>query len=71
MRGDKDIFIIGMTLDGFDVEVPEGLSELLNRVGAWKCYESDSTSTEQLEGYDRKVVNEDGRLKTYFTYKGT
>ena len=57
------IVITGMRLDGHPVTVPHGLSELLNRAGAWSA-----EPIPPLEGYRREVKRVDGRLVTELTY---
>jgi hypothetical protein len=58
------IIIKGMKVGGFDVAVPHGLSEILNKANAW----SIKTEKPSLEGYHREVVKkEDGKLMTIFT----
>ncbi|PJN88230.1 hypothetical protein CVN76_05055 [Bacillus sp. mrc49] len=59
-----------MSLGGYEIPIPKGLSELLNRSGAWKYRAPDSIQSESpLEDYDRTVVKENGHLRTYLTYK--
>lgn len=57
------ITITGMSIDSHNVPVPHGLSELLNRAGAWSV-----ESVPPLEGYRRAVKRVDGRLVTELTY---
>jgi hypothetical protein len=66
-----ELIITRMSLDGHNISIPEGLSDLLNRAGAWKCIEPDSYryQVNPLDNYDRKVVKENGKLRTYLTYK--
>ena len=58
-----NITITGMQLDGHPVTVPHGLSELLNRAGAWSA-----EPIPPLDGYRREVKRLNGRLVTELTY---
>ncbi|MCV9884733.1 hypothetical protein [Metabacillus halosaccharovorans] len=71
MKINEDLKVTEMHLDGFKVPVPEGLSELLNRSGGWKYISPDQSESkvDNTKNYDRKVVREDGKLRTYLTYK--
>lgn len=70
MKIKEELIITGMTLDGYEVPIPEGFSELMNRSGAWEYIEPDESSDSgYLKNYDRRVAREDGRLRTYLTYK--
>ena len=71
MRVKEDLIITSMSLGDYVLQVPDGLSELLNRAGAWKYIEPDLETIEEspLENYDRKVVKEEGTLRTILTYK--
>lgn len=60
------IIITRMQIGNFEVNVPHGLSELLNSAGAWAIKKSDSTITDQ---YDRRVEKRDGQLVTILTRK--
>lgn len=62
--------ITSMQLDGHDISIPKGFSEIMNRSGAWK-YEQLQSEDMCLKGYERKVRVEDGKLRTYLTYKGS
>lgn len=67
----KESFEIkSMCLDGYEIPIPEGFSDLMNRSGAWRLIESDKKENPLVEEYDRKVVKEGGRLRSYLTYKG-
>lgn len=57
------ITITGMSIDGHNVPVPHGLSELLNRAGAWSA-----APIPPLEGYRREVKRVDGRFVTELIY---
>lgn len=72
MKVTEELIITEMSLDGFKVKVPEGLSELLNASGAWEYIGPDALKKEEsyLENYDSRTVREDGKLRTYLTYKG-
>lgn len=59
------ITITGMQIGGQPIPVPHGLSELLNRAGAWSA-----APIPPLEGYRREVKRVDGRLVTELTYVG-
>jgi len=59
------ITITGMQLDGHDIPVPHGLSELLNRAGVWSA-----APIPPLDGYRREVKRVDGHLITELTYVG-
>lgn len=57
------IVIKSMSLDGHDIPVPVGLSELINRAGAW--------STDEIpppDGYQCSMKRINGRLVTEFVY---
>lgn len=58
-----NITITGMSIDGHNVPVPHGLSELLNRAGAWSA-----EPIPPLEGYRRALKRVDDRLVTELTY---
>ena len=60
-----NIAIKSMSIDGHDVPVPHGLSELLNRAGAWSA-----TPIPPLDGYRREVKRVDGHLITELTCVG-
>ena len=71
MRVKEDLIITSMSLGDYVVQVPNGLSELLNRAGAWKYIDPtlDTNEENPLENYDRKVVKEEGTIRTFLTYK--
>lgn len=56
-----NITITRLQIGEFEVPVPHGLSELLNRAGAWK--EKKETPSAP-EGYTREVVKVDGKIVT-------
>lgn len=60
-----DISIKSMSIDGHPIPVPHGLSELLNRAGAWSA-----APIPPLKEYRREVKRVDGRLVTELTYVG-
>lgn len=61
-----NITITGMSLDGHSVQVPAGLSDLLNSSGAWV---KGRREPEVLNQYNRQVVSRDGNLVTILTKK--
>ncbi|MEF7566088.1 hypothetical protein V4V35_24150 [Bacillus infantis] len=71
MKVKENFVVTELSLDGYKLRIPEGLSEMLNRSGAWQYQKTkpepkvDSPS----DNYDRKVVLEDGKLRSYLTYK--
>lgn len=68
----EGIEVTKITLDGYELPIPEGFSEFLLRAGFWRYGEEAEPSNrdEILADYDREVVFQDGRLSTKFTYKG-
>jgi len=70
MKLSESLIITSMSLDGHNVIVPQGLSQLFNEAGAWKYMGTESKNEDNvLKNYDRKVVFEDGKMRTYITYK--
>ncbi len=71
MKVTEELIITELSLDGFKLKVPKGLSELLNSSGAWEYIEPGASNEDDdyLENYDRKVVMEEGRVRIYLTYK--
>lgn len=71
MKITEELIVTEMSLEGHKLKIPKGFSELLNRSGAWEYIKPDDSKKENgnLKDYDRKVVLEDGRLRTYLTYK--
>jgi hypothetical protein len=61
-----NLTITGISLDGHTVDIPNGLSELVNSAGAWGIKRSSSN----LNDYDRQVQKRDGNLVTVLTFKG-
>ncbi|MEC5241327.1 MULTISPECIES: hypothetical protein [Bacillus cereus group] len=68
----EGIEVTRITLDGYELSIPEGYSEFLLRAGYWRYGEEiEKINREEiLADYDRKVVLEDGKLCTILTYKG-
>ncbi|MEB9735599.1 hypothetical protein GVV68_27285 [Bacillus cereus] len=68
----EGIEVTKITLDGYELPIPEGYSEFLLRAGYWRYGEKVEriNREEILADYDRKVVLEDGKLCTILTYKG-
>lgn len=68
----EGIEVTRVSIDGYDLPIPEGLSEFLLRAGYWVYggKEESSNDIEILADYDRKVVLKDGKLCTILTYKG-
>ncbi|WP_089607664.1 hypothetical protein [Bacillus cereus] len=68
----EGIEVTRITLDGYELPIPEGYSEFLLRAGYWRYGEKVERINyeETLADYDRKVVLEDGKLCTILTYKG-
>lgn len=58
------INIKSIKVEGYEVQVPTGLSELLNSSGAWGMKQQESSFVKQ---YDRKVEMRDGKLVTRLT----
>lgn len=71
MKVSEELIVTEMSLEGHMLKIPKGFSELLNRSGAWEYIKPDDSKRKDgnLKDYDRKVVLEDGRLRTYLTYK--
>ena len=69
MSKSVNVVIAGMSIDGYELTVPEGLSELLNRAGAWKDVRQAVEEDNPLEDYNIKTVLEGGSLRTYFIHK--
>ncbi|MBJ7962182.1 hypothetical protein [Bacillus cereus] len=68
----EGIEVTRVSIDGYDLPIPEGFSELLLRAGYWRYGEKIESSVDEefLAQYERKTVLEDGKLCTIFTYKG-
>ncbi|MBJ8199836.1 hypothetical protein JDS91_00525 [Bacillus cereus] len=68
----EGIEVTRVSIDGYDLPIPEGFSEFLLRAGYWRYGEKIESSVDEefLAQYERKTVLEDGKLCTIFTYKG-
>ncbi|EJR67959.1 hypothetical protein IIO_00278 [Bacillus cereus VD115] len=68
----EGIEVTKITLDGYELPIPEGFSELLLRAGYWRVGEEIETSIDEefLVQYETKTVLENGKLYTKFIYKG-
>ncbi|MGG3042580.1 hypothetical protein ABEO76_05140 [Bacillus anthracis] len=68
----EGIEVTRITLDGYELPIPEGYSEFLLRAGYWRYGEKvEKISHEEiLSNYEREVVIEDGKLCTNLTYIG-
>ncbi|MEH6892501.1 hypothetical protein V7024_23130 [Bacillus sp. JJ864] len=68
----EGIEVTRITLDGYELPIPEGFSEFLLSAGYWRVGEEVETINyeEVLSNYDRKVVVENGKLHTKLTYRG-
>ncbi|MEM5663803.1 hypothetical protein AAHB94_08280 [Bacillus toyonensis] len=68
----EGIEVTRITLDGYELPIPEGYSEFLLRAGYWGYGEEvEKINREEiLSNYDREVVMKDGKLRTILTYKG-
>lgn len=71
MRLDVEFEITAMKLGGHELTVPKGLSELMNRAGAWKYIQENDHENVFVDNYDRKVIIEDGTLRTYLICKSS
>ncbi|EEM02015.1 hypothetical protein bmyco0002_56340 [Bacillus pseudomycoides] len=72
MKVREGITVTGVSLEGYELPIPEGFSEFLLRAGYW-VYGGEvesSNDVEILSNYDREVVMKDGKLRTILTYKG-
>jgi hypothetical protein len=63
-----NIKITGMSLDGHQVPVPNGLSELINAAGAWS---NQKLKTNYLDHYEQKTERRNGNLVTVLTLKSS
>ena len=68
MKELPEITITKMMIGEYEVPVPRGLSELLNRAGAWGIPEEPSEFVKKYES--RVEKREDGSIATILTYKG-
>lgn len=65
--------ITKITYEGYELPIPPGFSEFMNRAGAWKYVkpnEIPKPDDKLYKDYTRKVVLENGKLRTYLTYIG-
>ncbi|MGH1142110.1 hypothetical protein [Bacillus pseudomycoides] len=72
MKVREGITVTGVSLEGYELPIPEGFSEFLLRAGYW-VYGGEvesSNDVEILSNYDREVVMKNGKLRTILTYKG-
>jgi hypothetical protein len=65
-----EIIITGMSLDGHEVAVPHGLSELINNAGLWGIKEKKNEPS-ILDQYNRRTFRRDGNLVTVLTLKAS
>lgn len=68
----EGIEVARVSIDGYELSIPEGLSEFLLRAGYWRYGEGEeepSNDVKILANYDRKTIWKDGVLSTTFTYK--
>ncbi|MGH1327116.1 hypothetical protein [Bacillus pretiosus] len=67
----EGIEVTSITLDGYELPIPEGFSEFLLRAGYWRVGEEVEMidREEILSKYDREVFVENGRLHTRMTCK--
>ncbi|MCM3618711.1 hypothetical protein M3936_14060 [Sutcliffiella horikoshii] len=70
MRIKEEITITKIKLDGKEVRIPEGLTELFNQAGVWRKEESEKENIKTPSLYHRKVKVVDGVLKTQLRYVG-
>ncbi|MCQ6356433.1 hypothetical protein P4U07_13395 [Bacillus mycoides] len=72
MKVREGITVTSVSLEGYELPIPEGFSEFLLRAGYWVYGEEVevSNNAEILSNYDKKVVMKDGQLRTILTYKG-
>lgn len=67
----EGIEVTSVTLDGYELPIPEGFSEFLLRSGYWVSGEVETINYDEvLSNYDSSVVLENGKLFTKFIYKG-
>lgn len=68
----EGIEVTSVTLDGYELPIPEGFSEFLLRSGYWVSGEVETINYDEvLSNYDSNVVFENGKLFTKFIYKGS
>ncbi|MEH7219657.1 hypothetical protein [Bacillus toyonensis] len=67
----EGIEVTSVTLDGYELPIPEGFSQFLLRSGYWVSGEVETINYDDvLSNYDSSVVLENGKLFTKFIYKG-
>lgn len=67
----EGIEVTSVTLDGYELPIPEGFSQFLLRSGYWVSGEVETINYDDvLSNYDSSVVLENGKLFTNFIYKG-
>lgn len=68
----EGIEVTSITLDGYELPIPEGFSEFLLHAGYWRVGEEIKSSVDEgfLAQYEGKTVLENGKLYTKFIYKG-
>jgi hypothetical protein len=66
-----NLTIISISIKNYKFPVPDGFSELINHSGAWRYKTEDSANEEKdiTRDYERRVKSENGKLRTYLTYK--
>jgi hypothetical protein len=65
----EGLVVTKVSLDGYELPIPEGFSDFLLKAGYWS-YKGATPVKKELPNYDRKVVLEEGSLCTYLTFKG-
>ncbi|MBG9838390.1 MULTISPECIES: hypothetical protein [Bacillus cereus group] len=66
----EGIEVTSVTLDGYELPIPEGFSEFLLRSGYWVSGEVETINREEiLSKYEREVFVENGKLHTRMTLK--
>ncbi|MEI4799925.1 hypothetical protein WAZ07_01060 [Bacillus sp. FJAT-51639] len=68
----EGIEVTKITLDGYELPIPEGFSDFLLRAGYWVYGEEVESSIDEefLSNYESKTFMKDGQLCTTLTYKG-
>ncbi|HDR4573321.1 hypothetical protein JC777_00175 (plasmid) [Bacillus cytotoxicus] len=68
----EGIEVTQVTLEGYELPIPEGLSEFLLQAGFWRVDEEVESSVDEklLSNYEKKVVLKKGVLTTRYIYKG-
>ncbi|WP_342515527.1 hypothetical protein [Sutcliffiella sp. FSL R7-0096] len=70
MRIKEEIIITKIKLDGKEVRIPEGLSELFNQAGVWRKEDSKKENIKTPSLYQRQVTVVDGVIKTQLRHVG-